>query len=86
MLAYEMLKTKPKEFLSATGMTVAEFEQLLPAFGAAYEMMYCGDKTVAGLRRRRRCPRQAEADGGQVALHPGLPEDLSLADDAGLAL
>jgi hypothetical protein len=53
MLTYEMLRTKPKEFLSATGMMVAEFEQLLPAFGSAYKTMYCGEKTVAGKRRQR---------------------------------
>jgi hypothetical protein len=54
MLTYDMLREKPKEFLSATGLTIAEFEQLLPAFGSAYETMYCGDKTVAGLPRKRR--------------------------------
>ena len=58
MLTYEMLRDKPKEFLSATGMMVAEFEGLLPAFGSAYETMYCSDKTVAGL------PRQRRAGGG----------------------
>jgi len=58
MLTYEMLRTKPKEFLSATGMMVGEFEQLLPAFGSAYETMYCGEKTVAGK------PRQRQAGGG----------------------
>lgn len=54
MLTYELLKTKPKDFLSATGMTVAEFERLLPAFTKAYETQYCGDTTVAGTPRRRR--------------------------------
>ena len=45
-----------------------------------------GGRLAATAPRRRRCPRQAEADGGQVALHPGLPEDVPVADDAGLAL
>lgn len=59
MLTYENLKTKPKEFLSATGLTVDEFERLLPAFSTAYTSTYCGDKTVAGL------PRQRRAGGGR---------------------
>lgn len=58
MLTYEKLRTKPKEFLSATGITVAEFERLLPAFERAYEAKYRADKTVAGL------PRQRRAGGG----------------------
>lgn len=58
MITYEMLRDKPKEFLSATGMMVGEFEELLPAFGRAYETMYCGEKTVAGK------PRQRRAGGG----------------------
>ena len=58
MLTYELLKTKPKDFLSATGMTIVEFEQLLPAFTQAYKTRYCGDTTVAGT------PRQRRAGGG----------------------
>jgi hypothetical protein len=53
MLTFAKLKTKPKEFLSATSLTVAEFERLLPAFGAAYETCYQSDKTVAGTERQR---------------------------------
>ncbi|GIK55850.1 MAG: hypothetical protein HND44_23680 [Chloroflexi bacterium] len=58
MITFEQLRTKPKDFLSATGITVAEFEQLLPAFAVAYERKYPADKTVAGL------PRQRKAGGG----------------------
>lgn len=58
MLTYELLKTRPKEFLSATGITIVEFERLLPAFAQAYETRYCGDVTVAGT------PRQRRAGGG----------------------
>jgi hypothetical protein len=58
MLTYELLKTKPKDFLSATGMTIAEFERLLPTFTQVYETRYCGDTTVAGT------PRQRRAGGG----------------------
>jgi DDE superfamily endonuclease len=58
MLTYEMLKTKPKEFLSATGQTVEEFERLLPAFSQEYQARYEADQTVAGL------PRQRKVGGG----------------------
>jgi hypothetical protein len=58
MITYEQLRTKSKDFLSATGITVAEFERLLPAFAVAYEKRYPADKTVAGL------PRQRKAGGG----------------------
>jgi hypothetical protein len=54
MLTYEKLKTKPKEFLSATGQTIEEFEQLLPAFAQAYRAKYEGDQTVTGQPRRRK--------------------------------
>lgn len=54
MFTYEKLKTKPKEFLSATGQTVEEFEQLLPAFAQAYRATYESDKTVTGQPRRRK--------------------------------
>jgi len=46
MLTYEMLKTKLKDFLSATGMTIAEFERLLPTFSEAYQTRYCSDRAV----------------------------------------
>lgn len=59
MLTYEFLKTKPKELLSATGLTVVEFEQLLPAFTSAYQARYQGDTTVDGK------PRQRKPGGGK---------------------
>lgn len=59
MLTYEFLKTKPKELLSATGLTVVEFEQLLAAFASAYQARYQGDTTVDGR------PRQRKPGGGK---------------------
>lgn len=58
MLTYEMLKTKPKEFLSATGVTIEEFERLLPPFKGCYEARYRAEQTMAGQ------PRQRRAGGG----------------------
>jgi hypothetical protein len=58
MITYAQLKEKPKEFLAATGLTVAEFERLLPAFAAEYEGQYPADKTMKGQ------PRQRQRGGG----------------------
>ena len=54
MLNYTTLKDRPREFLAATGLTVDEFEKLLPAFQAAYEQRYPKDRTQAGQPRQRR--------------------------------
>ena len=53
MLSYDKLKDKPREFLAATGFTLAEFECLLPAFQAAYEPQYSPDRTSEGKARQR---------------------------------
>lgn len=53
MLTYENLKNKPKELLSATGLTVEEFEYLLPAFEAAYQTKYAHQNTDGKVRQRR---------------------------------
>src|SRR5262245_8568994 len=44
---------KPREFLAATGLTLAEFECLLSAFPAAYEHQYPPDLTYEGKARQR---------------------------------
>lgn len=54
MLTYEKLKKKPREFLSATGMSQEEFEILLPNCAAAYDKLYPRNLTVAGQARLRR--------------------------------
>lgn len=58
MLTYQELKEKPAEFLCATGMSVSEFEQLLPAFAQVYRSKYEDEQTVTGQ------PRQRKAGGG----------------------
>ena len=54
MLNYNTLKDRPRDFLSATGLTLAEFQQLLPAFQVAYEKKYPSDRTREGHARQRR--------------------------------
>lgn len=54
MLTYQQLKEQPRDFLAATGLMIAEFEQLLPAYQTAYERRYPREFTLAGKVRRRR--------------------------------
>lgn len=54
MLTYSTLKERPREFLAATGLTVDEFDTLLPAFQAAYTQRYRSTLTCAGQPRQRR--------------------------------
>ena len=54
MLTYTTLKDRPREFLAATGLTHAEFMQLLPAFAAAYTACYPLNKTWHGKVRQRK--------------------------------
>src|ERR671931_1251301 len=53
MLIYNELKNKPREFLAATGLKLAEFEKLLPAFQTAYEQKYPPHLTQEGKTRQR---------------------------------
>lgn len=62
MLNYQKLKKNPGRFLAATSLTGEEFENLLPAFQAAYEKKYPRDQTLAGK------PRQRSAGGGTKGL------------------
>ena len=53
MLSYEKLKEKPKDFLSATGHTVEEFERMLVEFTECYRTKY-SQLTVEGKERQRK--------------------------------
>jgi len=70
MLNYEELKQRPADFLCATGLTVAEFERLLPTFNQVYQRKYGGDQTVAGQ------PRQRQAGGGAKGKLPAMADKL----------
>ena len=54
MLNYNTLQNRPREFLAATGLTLTEFEKLLPAFQAAYDKKYPPERTLDGQARQRR--------------------------------
>lgn len=70
MLEYTQLKHHPRKFLALTGLTVREFKMLLPAFNAAYEKKYAGNKTLAGRKRKRQVGggRQGQLKTGEQKL------------------
>jgi len=53
MLSYHRLKERPRELLAATGLSAAEFEQLLTAFALAYAQQYPPERTREGKARQR---------------------------------
>ena len=58
MLNYNKLKDRPRDFLAVTGRTLEEFTPLLPAFQAAYGILYPPHLPYEGT------PRQRQAGGG----------------------
>lgn len=53
MLVYTQIKTHRRKFVALTGLTVSEFQFLLPTFSRAYDHLYPIDRTLAGQPRRR---------------------------------
>src|SRR4051812_48206116 len=53
MVTYETLSTQSAAFLALTGLTLAEFQNLLPAFEAAYDRTQPFDRTAEGRPRQR---------------------------------
>jgi Helix-turn-helix of DDE superfamily endonuclease/DDE superfamily endonuclease len=66
MITYTTLKDRPREFLSATGLTHDEFLRVLPAFRAAYATDYPLEKTWHGKARRRRVGGGAKGRLAQI--------------------
>ena len=62
MLRYDSLKDRPCDFVAATGLTVAEFERLLPAFETAYEEIYPRHLTAEGTERQRQAGGGAKGE------------------------
>lgn len=53
MMTFTELQNDRRKFLALTGLTLREFQQLLPAFEQAYERLYREDQTLAGRPRQR---------------------------------
>jgi len=62
MISYKTLSSQPRPFLALTGLTTAEFRNLLPAFETAYARAYPADRTATGQ------PRQRWPGGGRHAV------------------
>jgi hypothetical protein len=67
MLTYATLQDRPREFLAATGLTHEEFARVLPAFAAAYAVLYPPDKTWEGKVRQRQSGGGAKGGLPQMA-------------------
>ena len=53
MLTYDELQHHSRKFLALTGLTLKEFQALLPAFERAYTRKYPAHKTQVGKKRKR---------------------------------
>ena len=53
MITYTTLKDNRRTFLALTGLTVSEFQCLLPAFSEAYRRQYPPNRTIDGRSRQR---------------------------------
>jgi hypothetical protein len=53
MVTYKTLSAQSQSFLAMTGLTLAEFRDLLPAFERAYDRLYPLDQTAKGQPRQR---------------------------------
>jgi hypothetical protein len=65
MVNYSKLQVEQRKFEALTGLTLGEFQHLLPAFQYAYEELYPTDQTLAGRSRQR-----SSGGGRKGALHP----------------
>jgi hypothetical protein len=53
MMTYTELQNDRRKFLALTGLTVREFQLLLPTFAQSYERLYLPDQNLAGQPRQR---------------------------------
>ena len=87
MIEYETLKAQPRKFLAQTSLTVAEFEDLLPAFEKAYlkKISYQKDKGWKCKKKesRRRSQEFTGSNRAEIAVRLSLSEVLSIAIDHG---
>src|SRR3954447_2103065 len=53
MMTYQSLVRQPSAFRALTGLTLAEFRHLLPAFEAAFDRAHPAERTASGRPRQR---------------------------------
>jgi hypothetical protein len=62
MVTYSTLRHHQQRLLALTGLTLPEFESLLPAFTRAYERLHPADRTATDR------PRQRAVGGGRIGV------------------
>ncbi|MCL4505214.1 MAG: hypothetical protein M1140_04200, partial [Chloroflexi bacterium] len=70
MLEFTVLKKDRHKFLALTGLTLKEFNELLPPFVTAYQRRQARDKTLTGQ------PRQRVAGGGRRSVLESMEQKL----------
>jgi Helix-turn-helix of DDE superfamily endonuclease/DDE superfamily endonuclease len=70
MVTYSKLQSNRRQFLALTGLTVPEFQTLLPAFRRSYQQLHPPEKTMAGQ------PRQRFPGGGRTGALAGAEQKL----------
>jgi len=70
MLEFTALKNDRRKFLALTGLTLKEFDELLPPFAAAYQSQAVRDKTLTGR------PRQRAIGGGRRSVLESMEQKL----------
>jgi len=70
MVEFDTLKRDRRKFLALTGLTVKEFQILLPYFAQAYARGYVGARTHKGRKRRR------QPGGGRTGTVPAPEQKL----------
>ncbi len=70
MVTYTELRSDRKRLLALTGLTLPEFELLLPAFARAYHYRHPPDRTMTGQ------PRQRAAGAGRTVVLAGAEQKL----------
>ena len=70
MLEFTVLKKDRHKFLALTGLTLKEFNELLPPFATAYQRRQARDKTLTGQ------PRQRVAGGGRRSVLESMEQKL----------
>jgi hypothetical protein len=73
MLTYDKLQHHSRKFLALTGLTLKEFQALLPAFERAYARKYPAHKTQVGKKRKR------QVGGGRKSALDSLEQKLLFA-------
>src|SRR6266481_1146988 len=89
MLTYTELQGNRRKFLALTGLTLPEFQRLLPAFTDSYEALFATGQTLTGRPRQRfpgGLPGRVASPGRETGVHSRLSQNISPASSQGRTL